>query len=109
MLNLQNTVTTDKGMAEIGKLANLESLNLGYTTVGDDGLAMLSGLTKMKTLLLDTVDLSDAGISHVAGLKQLEELDLYHTLVTEKGYQQLKQALPACTIQYSRDSARRRG
>ena len=36
-LNLQNTIATDKGMAEIGKLGNLETLNLGYTTVGDTG------------------------------------------------------------------------
>jgi hypothetical protein len=45
----------------------------------------------------------------VAGLKNLRQLDLYHTLVTDKGYQQLKQTLPDCVIQYSRDSARRRG
>jgi hypothetical protein len=96
-------------MAEIGKLTNLESLNLGYTTVGDAGLINLSGLTKLTTLLLDTVDLTDAGVTHVAGLKGLKQLDLYHTLVTDQGFQQLKQALPDCVIHYSRDSARRRG
>jgi hypothetical protein len=42
-------------------------------------------------------------------LKGLKQLDLYHTLVTDHGFQQLKQALPDCVIQYSRNSARRRG
>ena len=68
-----------------------------------------AGLTRLTSLLLDTVDLTDAGIAHVAGFKRLKQLDLYHTLVTDKGFQQLKQALPDCVIHYSRDSARRRG
>ena len=38
----------------------------------------------------------------MAGLKSL---NLYHTLVTEKGMQELKTALPACEIVFDRDSA----
>ena len=52
---------------------------------------------------------TDADVERVAAIKTLKKLDLYHTLVTDKGYLQLKQALPGCVIQYSRDSARRRG
>ena len=44
-----------------------------------------------------------------AALKGLKQLDLYHTLVTDQGFQRLKQALPDCVIHYSRNSARRRG
>ena len=66
-------------------------------------------MTKLTELLLDTVELTDAGVAHVAALKNLRQLDLYHTLVTDKGFQQLKRALPDCVIHYSRDSARRRG
>ena len=77
--------------------------------VTDAGLAKLSALTKLTSLQLDTVDLADGGVAHVAAFKGLQQLDLYHTLVTDKGYLQLKQALPGCVIHYSRDSARRRG
>ncbi|PYR40736.1 MAG: hypothetical protein DMF93_10265, partial [Acidobacteria bacterium] len=71
------------------------------------GLARLSGLTKLTDLALDSVDLTDAGVAALAGIKSLRELDLYHTLVTDKGYEQLKQALPGCRIHYERDSAKR--
>ena len=38
----------------------------------------------------------------MAGLKAL---NLYHTLVTEKGLQSLKAALPQCAVVFDRDSA----
>jgi hypothetical protein len=77
--------------------------------VGDAGIASLKALTKLTELLLDTVELTDAGLAHIIAFSNLRQLDLYHTLVTDKGFQQLKQALPDCVIHYSRDSARRRG
>jgi hypothetical protein len=40
-------------------------------------------------------------------LRALKDLDLYHTLVSEKGFEQLKTLLPGCRIQYDRDSTRR--
>ncbi|MBI1872623.1 MAG: hypothetical protein HYS05_01880, partial [Acidobacteria bacterium] len=71
------------------------------------GLAKLSGLTRLVNLELDSVDLTDAGITHVARLGSLRQLDLYHTLVSDKGFQQLTTALPECRIHYDRDSAKR--
>ena len=53
------------------------------------------------------MDLTDAGVAHLGGLRGLKELDLYHTLVSEKGFEQLKALLPGCRIQYDRDSTRR--
>ena len=50
---------------------------------------------------------SKAGVIHLTGLRSLRQLDLYHTLVSEKGFQQLKTALPECQMHYERDSARR--
>ena len=38
----------------------------------------------------------------IAGLKSL---NLYHTLMTERGLQELKTALPTCEIVFDRDSA----
>ena len=58
-------------------------------------------------LTVCTVQLTDAGVRAVAALGNLTELDLYHTLVTDKGFEQLKAALPKCRIHYERDSARR--
>jgi hypothetical protein len=41
-------------------------------------------------------------LKSMAGLKAL---NLYHTLVTEKGWQEIKSALPSCEIVFDRDSA----
>jgi hypothetical protein len=35
----------------------------------------------------------------------LTVLNLYHTLVTQKGYDSLRTALPACRIVWDRDSS----
>jgi hypothetical protein len=64
-------------------------------------------LANLASLELDSVDLTDAGIAHLGGLRALKDLDLYHTLVSEKGFEQLKTLLPGCRIQYDRDSTRR--
>ena len=37
--------------------------------------------------------------------RKLKLLNLYHTLVTEKGLETLKAALPACHIIWDRDSS----
>ena len=53
------------------------------------------------------IDLTDAGVARLAEIRSLRQLDLYHTLVTDKGFEQLKSALPLCQIHYERDSAKR--
>ena len=51
--------------------------------------------------------ITDSGTAALAAFTQLKALNLYHTLVTDKGFEQLKTALPTCDIHYERDSARR--
>ena len=43
-LGLANTAVTDAGLAQIGKLTNLQSLDLHYTTISDAGVASLQSL-----------------------------------------------------------------
>ena len=77
--------------------------------VSEKGLA---GLTATLTSLrLDSATISDASIDTLRAQGQLRYLNLYHTLVTEKGFQALKAALPKCDIVFDRDSAQptRRG
>jgi hypothetical protein len=42
--------------------------------------------------------------SDLASMRALKSLNLYHTLVTEKGLARLKTALPDCGIIFDRDS-----
>ena len=48
-----------------------------------------------------------AFVAPLSALRALRQLDLYHTLMTEKAVEQLKSVLPGCQIQYDRDSTKR--
>jgi hypothetical protein len=54
---------------------------------------------------LDSTDVSDKSIETLKSMGGLKSLNLYHTLVTEKGMHDLAAALPTCKIVFDRDSA----
>jgi hypothetical protein len=54
---------------------------------------------------MDGGAVTDASVPRLASLRKLKLLNLYHTLVTEKGLETLKAALPACQIIWDRDSS----
>ena len=45
---------------------------------------------------------TDAGVDDLASMRALKSLNLYHTLLTEKGLARLKTALPDCGIVFDR-------
>ena len=49
--------------------------------------------------------MTDTGALLLKSIPTLKALNLYHTLVTEKGMQGLKSDLPSCDIVFDRDSA----
>lgn len=49
--------------------------------------------------------MDDRGAELLAAMPSLKLLDLYHTLVSEKGYQAIRSALPQCRIIWDQDSA----
>jgi Leucine-rich repeat (LRR) protein len=107
-LGLEQTTVTDKAMPWIAKLPKLEALNLNYTTVTDAGFAKLAGLTSLAELKLDRTDISDASLAWLTAQKSLRYADLYHTLITEQGHQNLIKAFPKCDINWSLDATRTR-
>jgi internalin A len=103
-LDLVKTRTGDRGLESIAALKNLSSLNLDYTSVTDKGLAHLGSL-KLAQLRLDSAAVTDASLDYLKSLDHLKVLNLYHTLVSDSGYQALHTALPQCTIIWDRKSA----
>ena len=53
------------------------------------------------------VKLTDASLKVLAGMRNLHYVDLYHTLLSEQGFEGLKKALPECKINWNKDSTRR--
>ena len=45
------------------------------------------------------------GAELIAAMPNLKVLDLYHTLVSERGYERIKSSLPHCNIVWEKDSA----
>ncbi len=98
-LDLRFTQITDAGLAHLKGLTKLEELHLGYNTnTTDAGLAHLKGLTKLEGLFLSETNITDAGLVHLKGLTKLEFLNLWNTNITDAGENDLKKALPDCSI-----------
>src|SRR5687768_7641175 len=98
-LELRAVPITDAGITLLKDLTELESLNLSGTSITGEGLTALSDLTKLKSLYLrQCPNINDGSIEHLARLKTLTKLDVEATGVSTKGGEQLKAALPNCTI-----------
>jgi hypothetical protein len=59
----------------------------------------------MRELSMDSTGITDNSAQVLKSIASLKSLNLYHTLMTEKGLQELKAALPSCEIIFDRDSA----
>ncbi|MDE3196394.1 MAG: hypothetical protein KGN84_08620, partial [Acidobacteriota bacterium] len=53
----------------------------------------------------DATNVTDTGVATLKALSSLTSLNIYHTLITEKGMRDLTAALPACKVVFDRDSA----
>ena len=62
----------------------------------------------MSDLRLDRTDLTDKSLSWLSAQKNLKDLDLYHTQLSEQGFNSVKKALPKAEINWSLDAARAR-
>jgi hypothetical protein len=105
-LGLNQTATNDDTLEPVSKFTKLEALSLEYTSVSDAGFAKLAGLP-LAELHLDHTNLTDASVKALGALDKLRYIDLYHTELTQDGYASLKKALPACTVNWSKDSTKR--
>ena len=87
---LKDTKITDKGLKEVAKLQNLESLHFNGTPITDAGLKEVAAESQMACLSrreggqvaeagtswLDRTKITDAGLMEVAKLQQLTVLNL---------------------------------
>jgi hypothetical protein len=81
-----DSVVTDAGLAQIGRLTNLTALNLGSRNSLDsphkmfairgEGLAHLSGLTKLTHLVIDSAVLNGEGLRQIGALTNLRTLHI---------------------------------
>ena len=99
-MSLQGNDFTDRGLAYVAALENLEEIYLcaynkqGPDRISDAGLAHLEGMKSLEELGLQNTLVSDAGLQHFLALPGLERVVLNGTRVTPAGVKALQQARP---------------
>ena len=101
-VNFSGKSVTNAELVHLEGLSQLHTLWLEETQVTDAGLVHLQGLRQLRSLLLGNTKVTDAGLVHLQGLRQLGRLQLSGTKVTDHGVKRLQQALPNCTIEWTR-------
>jgi hypothetical protein len=86
-----------KDLSPLAELTKLEILTLSYTQVSD--LSPLAELKNLEQLFLINTQVSD--LSPLVELKNLYHLRLDNTQVSDEQVQELRQALPNCSIDYT--------
>lgn len=82
---LARTGITDRGLAFLGRLGNIQVLILDHTRVKDAGLLALAQLEQLRWLSLTGTEVTDEGIMHLASLPHLTSLATRLTPVSTEG------------------------
>jgi hypothetical protein len=102
-LGLSKTHVGDRCLETVVRLRGLRRLELDQTRVTGSGLAVLSTCGNLEHLELFQTDVNDDGLKHLKNMPALRHLDLRATKVTQAGVDDLRRALPQCTVYWERN------
>ncbi|MFN0056068.1 MAG: leucine-rich repeat domain-containing protein [Planctomycetales bacterium] len=97
-IDLNGTRATDRTLLNVKEFGRLQSLILTGTRSTDAGLGHLQELKNLQVLHLRDTPVTDVGLGHLKRLTSLKELDLKGTLITDAALEDLRGALPDCSI-----------
>ncbi len=80
---------------------NVTKLDLTQTDITDAELKHLEALTDLQSLSLGD-SITNTGLEHLRGLSQLHTLNLRATKITDVAVNDLRKALPHCTIKVTK-------
>lgn len=105
-LEMMKTRFSDVSAETIAQLTGLRRLNLDYTNLSGKGLAILAGaLVSLEELRLDTANLDDTAAAVLGAMPKLKYVNVYHTMITDKGHEALRKLRPDLQVIYDRDSS----
>lgn len=84
---------TDRGLAHLSRLTNLQRVSIAHATITDAGLQQLRNLRQLKALCIygpDTTGITDRGLAALEQLTDLRELRLLGTYLTDSGLKYVK-------------------
>lgn len=91
---------TDAGVAKLGNLRNLSVLNLTRTQMTDASMPFIAQNKSLEKLFLSFTGITDAAVPHLKQLTGLQRLDIQGKGITQQGFAELKAALPNTHIVY---------
>lgn len=97
VLYLDRTSVGDAGLESLRPL-QLVALSLNGTKISDQGIAALAAQKNLSMLYLKDVEITDVAIEHLKGFTNLRHLDVTNTKISDRGAEQLSQALPLCKL-----------
>jgi hypothetical protein len=97
-LRLGRSRFSAKAWANIAKVANIEHLDLWETEITDEMLRSISDHLNLKVLVLGGNPITGASLKTIDNLTSLTMLNLERTAITPEETNELRRALPACTI-----------
>ena len=99
-LNLRHLLVGNAFTEGLEKYRELREIHLQDTRIGDDALLHIAKLPKLEELDLQETRVSDGGLALLKQSQNLRQLQLNHTRATPAGVDDLRKALPQCTISY---------
>jgi len=90
--------TLSSVIPHINEFDSFRQLSIQGSAITDDDLSKLVELKHIEQLHLTGNNFSDAGLLHIARLENLDSLIITNTRVTPNGLNQLRHALPYCSI-----------
>ena len=98
-LCLEHVNVSDKGLAFLSSMPRLRSLSLQYVSISDDALAALGKVTALESLNLGSLKhVGDKTVVALERLPRLRELTLAQTGVSDGGLQHLNRAIESLNL-----------
>ncbi|HEX7448953.1 MAG TPA: protein kinase [Pirellulales bacterium] len=97
-LRIWGTATGDPLAARLADSRHLDTLDMCYTEITNAGLEHLARIKTLHGLGLEGTTITDASVRHLKRLTRLKNLGVTHTKLTQVGVDELRAALPQCTI-----------
>ena len=91
----------DADLAVLAGCKNLTGAYLVGTGITNAGLAHLKDCTELKSLFLSGTKVDNGSVPVIKGFTKLRDLSVGLTDITEKGVQEIANALPGCRIQHN--------
>jgi hypothetical protein len=101
-LDLSSTAVSNAGTESLIRLSKVMELDLSRTRVGDAGMRRLAELTSLKVLKLNACAITDKCASDLGAIAGLAKLEVVDSKLTLRGIAEIQRLLPELEVMHDR-------